>query len=64
MDNVLKKETIPKQHTRFCKGLYYTETQSNILIIVTLLQPELEKDISTPAGQKLPEHRQVSSAQP
>ena len=43
-------------------GLYYTETQSNILIIVILFQPELENDISTPApaGQKPPELLQVS----
>ena len=36
---------------------YYTETQSNILIIVILLHPKLENDISTPApsGQKPPE---------
>ena len=27
--------------------MVYTETQSNILIIVILLQPELENDIST-----------------
>ena len=37
------------------------ETQSNILIIVILLQPELENDIFTPAlaGQKPPELRLV-----
>ena len=39
-------------------GYYYNETQSNILITVFSLQPELENDISTPAGI-LP-----SSAQP
>ena len=38
-------------------GLYYTETQSNILIIVILLQQELENDVSIPAlaGHKPPE---------
>ena len=47
---------IPKECIRLCKAflifvwLYYTETQSNILIIVLLLQSELENDTSTPAG--------------
>ena len=43
--------------------LYYAETQSNILIIVIFLQPELENDISTMAlaGQKSPELQQVSA---
>ena len=36
-------------------GLYYTQTQPNILVIVILLQPELKNDISektteAPAG--------------
>ena len=61
--NFLKKHTVLAQHELiifvYIYGLYSTETQSNILIIVILLQPKLEIDISTwapaPVGQKQPE---------
>ena len=51
------------KHSLYLYGLYYTETQSNVFIIVILLQAELENDISSPARaeQKPPELRQVSN---
>ena len=58
----LKNTPVFVKHSLYLYDLYYTETQSNILIIVILLQPEQENDISTlaPAGQKPPELRQFS----
>ena len=36
----LKNMPVFAKHSLYLYGLYYTETQSNILIIIILLQPE------------------------
>ena len=46
----LKNTPVFAKYSLYLYGLYYIETQSNILIIVILLQPELENDISTLAN--------------
>ena len=44
----LQNTPISTKHFLYLYGLYSTKTQPDILIII-LLQPELENDISTPA---------------
>ena len=45
----LKNTPFLQSFLYICMVYFTPETQSNILIIIILLQPELENDVSTPA---------------
>ena len=58
----LKSTQFLQSILHICMVYITPKTQSNILVIVILLHPELENDISTPAGQKPPDRSRACGA--